>query len=210
MSFMTATKNFKSLKTCIAQRLAPCGFVARGDTFSLGKNDAMIVLEIQKDRKRSTKEEILFTINVGVSLNALRTSYVDGDVSSGELSSESCHWRERLGRLLVTKSDMWWAVNDEQSAQTVCNEIGNGLADYALPSVIELASSDALIQLWKSGYGQGLTEFERRSKLARLLCVLNRPEEARAAIQELEQASLGKSWENTAKFTANELRKLLI
>jgi hypothetical protein len=207
---MTAAKSFNSLKRCLAQRLAPCGFVARGDTFLREVIDAMVVLEIQKDRKRSSKEEILFTINVGISLNRLRTSDIDEDVPTGVLLPESCHWRERLGRLLVNQSDTWWAVSDEQSAQSVCHEVGSGLVEYALPKVIEIASSNALIQLWKNGYGQGLTEFERRSNLARLLCVSNRPEEARAAIDELEQASLGKSWENSAKFTANELRKLMI
>jgi hypothetical protein len=72
-----------------------------------------------------------------------------------------------------------------------------------------MASSDALVKSWQEGGGQGLTECERRVNLARLLVALGRKEEARAAAQALEDASLGKSSAVSAAVESSELRKPL-
>lgn len=206
MTIMTATKNFKSLKVCLANGLAPFGFAIEGDIFFRTVSDTILVLEVQKDRKYSTKEEIRFTINVGLSIDILRSSDLINGPSSVP-SPEKCHWRERLGRLLPAESDVWWSIRDEQSALAVCEEVVSGLIRVALPKVEAVASSESLATLWKEGRGRGLTEYERRANLAKLLCALKRTEEAKIAIQELENASLGKSWEVSARYDVKELRK---
>jgi Domain of unknown function (DUF4304) len=209
---MEAAKSFKHLKVCLAKRLAPSGFVADGDIVSRKMHDTLVVIEVQKDRKYSTKEEIRFTVNVGISADALRevAAVAVGSSSSDVPPPEKCHWRQRLGHLLPAQSDVWWSVRDAQTAQVACYEIAAGLTDIALPKVEAVASSDALVNAWQEGRGQGLTEYERRASLARLLMALGRKEEAQAAVQALEEASLGKSWAVSAAYDVKELRKQLL
>lgn len=208
---MDAPKGFRSLKSCLDKRLASIGFVANGYLLSRRTNDTVVVIDIQKDRKSSTKEEIRFTINVGISVDALREiAAVDGGPSSSEVPLlERCHWRQRLGRLLPAQRDVWWSVRDEQTAKSVCDEIASGLTDIAFPVLEAMASSDALVKAWQVGRGEGLTEYERRVNLAKLLIALGRREQAQAAVQALEDSSLGKSWAVSAAYDVRELRKQL-
>lgn len=208
---MDAAKSFKHLKACLAKCLAPNGFVADGDIVSREVHDTVVVLEVQKDRKYSTKDNIRFTLNVGISVDALRViaAATGGPLSSEVPSPENCHWRQRLGHLLPARSDVWWSVRDEQTAQAVCDQLAASLIDIALPKVDAMASSDALVNAWREGRGQGLTEYERRANLARLLMALGRKEEAQAAVQALEDASLGRSWAASAAYDVKELRRQL-
>lgn len=112
--------------------------------------------------------------------------------------------------MLPAQSDVWWSVRDEQTAQAVCDEIAAGLLDIALPKVEAMASSDALVNAWREGRGQGLTEYERRANLAKLLIALGRKEEAQAAVLALEDASLGKSWAMSAAYDLKEMRRQLL
>ena len=207
---MTAAKSFKDVGVGLRQRLASIGFAAAGSKLWRKVNDTLVVLETQKDRY-STEDEVRFTINLGISVDALRAIAAAAvGASLAEVPPpERCHWRARLGRLLGRQGDVWWSVRDEQSAQSVCDEIASDLIKVALPKVVEAASSEAMLRLWQEGRGQGLTEYEQRSNLARLLCTLNRAEEAKAAIQALEDASVGKSWEMSARYDVKDLRKQL-
>ncbi len=211
MNMMKPVEVFKHLKACLAKRLAPSGFVGTGDLVWRKVLDTVVVLEVQKDRKYSTEDEFRFTVNVGISVNALRdvVSARSGPSSEGVPPPEKCHWRQRLGHLLPAQSDVWWSIRDEQTARAVCDEIAAGLIDIALPQVELIASSEALARSWQEGRGQGLTEYERRINLARLLVALGRKEEAQSAVQALEAASLGKSWAVSAAFEVQELRKQL-
>jgi hypothetical protein len=65
-------------------------------------------------------------------------------------------------------------VCDEQSAQSVRDELAEGFIGIALPKVETMAFSEALIDAWQEGHGQGLTEYERRASLARLLIAKGR------------------------------------
>jgi hypothetical protein len=208
---MTATKSFKDFNVCLAKRLVPAGFAADRDILWCKVRDTVIVLEVQKDQKHSTKEEVRFTINIGVSIDVLRAgAAADGGGHSMEiLRPEKCHWRARLGRLLQAPSDVWWSVHDVQTAQSTCDEIAAAVLDVALPKVEAVASSEVLIRLWQEGQGQGLTEYERRVSLAKLLIALGRQAEAQEAVQALEKSSLGKSWERSASYDVQELSKRL-
>lgn len=206
---MKAAESFKHLKACLAKRLAPSGFVGAGNILWRKVHDTVVVVEIQKDRRYSTKEEVRFTVNAGISVDALRDviAAAGGPSSSDVPPPEGCHWRQRLGHLLPVQSDMWWSVRDEQSAQSVCDEIASGLIYIALPKVEAMASSEVLVRSWQEGRGQGLTEYERLVNLARLLIALGRTKEAQVAVQALEDASLGKAWAASATYDVKELRK---
>jgi hypothetical protein len=206
---MTAAKRFSEFKACLRKRLTPAGFAAEGELFSCKAQDVLIVLEILRDRKRSAKEVIRFTINVGISADALRTAAADGAQLSAIPRPETCHWRDRLGRLLGAESDVWWSVGSGLNTQSVCDEIADGLLETALPKVHAVASSDALVRLWQDGRGRGLTEYERRVNLVKMLLALGRREEARVAVQALQDSSKGRSWEASARYDVEVARRQL-
>lgn len=207
---MTAAKSFRDAKRCLARRLELYGFSSAGDMLVRKVRDTVVVLDIQKDRY-STKEEIRFTVNVGISVDALRVAVAEagGPSSTDVPRPEKGHWRSRLGRLLSEQGDTWWSVRDESTAQSVCEEVATSLIEVALPKIDMAASSDALVRSWQEGQGNGLTEYERRSNLAKLLYALNRIEEAKAAVDALEEACNGTSWEVSAKYDVRELRRQL-
>lgn len=212
LTIMNVGESFRLLKVCLLQRLARVGFVGHGRMMSCKVNDTIVVIEIQEDRKRGSKEEIHFTINIGIAVETLCEfeAVSNGLVSKrNPPSPDRCHWRQRLGHLLDARSDLWWSVRDEQSAQVVCDEIASGLTEIALPKVQAIASSEALLSAWQEGRGQGLTEYERRVSLVRLLIAMDRRGEAEAALQDLEAASRGRSWAVSAAYDVKELRKQL-
>lgn len=82
---MTATTSFNSFKKCLATHLRSKGFINVGDILSRKANDTVVILEVQSDRKQSSRDEIVFTINVGISVDALRTADVASICTRGAL-----------------------------------------------------------------------------------------------------------------------------
>ena len=205
---MSAAKSYKSFKRCLAKRLALEGYVGNGDRLTLKVSEAVIVFELQQDLKNSSKELVRFTVNAGISLDALRV-FFSGEPSESSVSTEQCHWRSRLGRLMPPPSDVWWTINNDEEAESRCGEIVSIIRDIAFPQIKTLAVVETFVQLWQSGRGQGLTEYERRISLARLLTALGRKSEAREALEAFEAASIGKAWAASAKVDARELNKHL-
>lgn len=205
---MSAAKSYKSFKRCLTKRLALEGYVGNGDTLTLKISEAVIVFELQQDLKNSSKESVRFTVNVGISLDALRAFFSDESSEAG-FSSEQCHWRSRLGRLMDSPSDLWWTITNDEEAESRCDEIISIIKDIAFPQIKTLAVAETFVQLWQSGKGQGLTEYERRISLARLLLALGRTSDAREALDAFEAASIGKAWAASAKVDVRELNKYL-
>ncbi|GGX88915.1 DUF4304 domain-containing protein [Massilia dura] len=203
---MNAAKNYKSFKRYLAKRLAPEGYVGNGNALTLKVSEAVIVFELQQDLKNSSKEMVRFTVNTGISLHALREFFSD-DSSESVFSAEQCHWRSRLGRLMDSPSDVWWTISNDEDVESRCDEIVSIIRDIALPQIKTLAVAETFVQLWKNGKGQGLTEYERRISLARLLWALGRETEAQGALEAFETASIGKGWAASAKVDARELKK---
>nr|WP_315835559.1 DUF4304 domain-containing protein [Bradyrhizobium prioritasuperba] len=187
---MSAAKSFKDFKQCLVKHLWPAGFVGADGLLSRKVNDTVVVLQVQKHRK-SSGDEIVFTINTGISVDALRTDAFSEASATKVLRPESCHWRQRLGRLLPAQTDVWWSLRDERDVRSTCDEIVEGLMGQALPRIDEAASSASLILLWRQDRGPGLTEYERRSNLARLLVALERIEEAKTAFARWRMLVLG-------------------
>jgi hypothetical protein len=205
---MTPAKNFSDFRLGLAQRLALYEFMASGNLLWRKRRDVSIVLEIQRDHKCSSKRETRFTINVGLFVEALKSA--DENVSSSSVPSpERCHSRQRLGHFGSTQGDIWWSVGEGHETQRVCETIAAEILNVALPKIESLASSEALIREWQEGRGHGLTDYERRLNLARLLLASGRNEEAQMAIQALEDGALGRSWAVSAKYEAKLLRKAL-
>lgn len=79
---MTATKGFSRFKKCFAKRLESIGFVSEDKVFSRRMNDTKIVVEVQRDVKWGTREQIFFTVNVGISADAIRMGPFDDPQSN--------------------------------------------------------------------------------------------------------------------------------
>jgi Domain of unknown function (DUF4304) len=204
---MNLTTYLKAATQCVTKRLKPEGFTVSGNIAWRKVHDTLVIVHIQSDRHNSA-DKARFTVNLGVSIDQLRILSANAVGLTGKEVPpiEKCHWRIRLGRLLLQKSDVWWAVHDGMSAHNSCEEIATGLIATALPIVYRLASSEALIAEWQGGRGEGLTEYERLANLAKLLCLLNRIDETKNAIRALEEASIGTSWEVSARCDVNALR----
>jgi len=205
---MSATKSFNQFKMLLAERLIEQGLHRRGDVLTKAMPEAVLVFELQKDSKNSSKEAVRFTVNVGIFLNALR-AFRCNDAAQADPSADQCHWRARLGRLTPAQADVWWTIRNDEEAKVLCDEIAKSISVDALPRIEGLTTADAFVDAWRSDKGQGLTEYERRANLARLLAVLGRKTEAREALHALTAASEGKAWAVAAKVDARELGKLL-
>jgi Domain of unknown function (DUF4304) len=206
---MNPSNNYKQVKTRLSELLRPSGFVGAGDIIWRGVNDTVVVIEFQRDLKHVPKSEVRFTINVGISLNVLRDDATNADQIGAATppSTNKCHWRNRLGRLLIANKDQWWTVDDEKTACTTADYIARELVDEALPVIEAEASSAKILVSWQAGIGPGLTEYERLVYLIRLLIALGRREEAGSALQVLREVSQGKSWERSAAYDLRELSK---
>lgn len=202
-----ALKAFNMVKACLTRFLASNGFSVKNYVAWRPINDTVLLIEIQKDKKHNSEDVIRFTVNIGISIDALRKFEAIPEVLPPTLAK--CHWRQRLGRLMPQEADLWWSVADNEDATLVCEQILKGLSDFALPKIKSIASSEVLMKFWEEDIGQGLTEYERRVYLARLLVFEKRGEQARAALESLEKASIGRLWEKSAAVEIEKLRDRL-
>ena len=79
------------------------------------------VINLQRS-KHSSRERILFTINLGVaSKRLLALERHPSDIST--VKEYECHWRERLDSLCLDEINKWWEVDHA----SVLTEVGTGL-----------------------------------------------------------------------------------
>lgn len=205
-----ATSYLKMMKQALSKRLAPLGFSLQGNTLSKDCNGVQILVEIQRDAKHGTKDELRFTLNVGLLSRALQ-DFENADQDSGYSipASDRWHWNSRMGNLLPERRDRWWVVAAADAVEPLIDELFKLLVAHVLPKLEPLAQDDQLLALWRSGGGSGLTEYRRRRSLAALLFALGRFVDAKVAINELSTASLGKSWEGAARYDVKVLSERL-
>lgn len=148
----------------IQQVLAPLKFRRRRHTFFADRNDVLWIVNIQKSIK-STKEALIVTVNLGILARSL-AERTDGN--SGHAEIWDCHWRSRLGHLMPENSDRWWRVASEEEASETAREVTLLLAEYGLPILEDLDSTDRLAALWETGKSPGLTAVQRDRYLSQL------------------------------------------
>jgi hypothetical protein len=197
---MAAKTSFRLFRRCLGKHLAPLGFKAYGELMALELSQAVIVLEPQKHHERPC-----VTINIGIALRAL----IDKNEESYPPAVDKCHWRNRLAHDMDVGTDGWWTLRDDMEAEDLCFRIATGLANITLPTLLARANPETFISSWSKGRSEGLTEYERRSNLARLLISLGRLEESAVAMQALSAASIDKAWRGTTKVELAEMEKKL-
>jgi Domain of unknown function (DUF4304) len=162
----------------IVEALRAFGFSRRGKrTVVSEQGDVLWLVELQKSKK-STGNELVFTINLGVYSLLLAKRLGQSD-RRPEVAD--CHWTQRLGVLSGELEDKWWDVSDVFEATNVGEEITRLLKNYALPTFARLGSTAALRALWQTGQCPGLTEYQRNEYLKVLM------QEKSAMLQQDEQ-----------------------
>jgi uncharacterized protein DUF4304 len=153
---------FKTMVSTVAARLSVRGFAKRGAVLhkSAGNNVALVEFQRSLD---STKERIVFTVNLGVICGDLSDERV-----SGKLSAMHAHWRERLGFLRPDRDDKWWEITAKTNVIALANELSAAIEELALPYLDKYLDSRALVALWESGKSPGITAGQRARLLEQL------------------------------------------
>jgi len=128
--------------------LRPMGFSKKAQLFSRPLNDVVQLVQLQGSAS-STAADVRCTVNVAV--------WVPELAADATASVEGAHWRQRIGNLGPEHSDFWWHIHDEQSLHEACVDLLRRVEAHALPALALMASSGALLVLWKSGRSPGLT-----------------------------------------------------
>lgn len=151
----------------ISPYMSKLGFVRKAQAFYARRGRNIEVVEFQKSR-RSTKAEILFTINLGICSDTLFRFFSDGREARFPSLNE-CHWTERLGMLAKIPGDKWWTIDERSNLDELTMELVDDLTKIAIPSMDSLVDDCALEALWHTGQAPGLTEFQRLMNLSVLL-----------------------------------------
>ena len=154
----------KLVSDTLKDKLRPHGFRAKGQQFVAERPESLLIVQTQRSRD-STKERVIFTVTVGVYCR--RVAECAGE-RSALMSVYQCHWNERIGFFSPEHRDVWWTVRSIGDAIRAAEDISNLVVQRALPQMEALATTTALVELWKSGVSPGLTEVQANRYLADL------------------------------------------
>jgi hypothetical protein len=197
-----ASELYKELITAISPLLKEKGFSRTGTRFYLRQGNNWGLLDFQKSRK-STADETIFTVNVGVCSGKLLTFFSPD--SPQKPSIEVCHWRERLGFLLPDRQDRWWVIRVTEPLSSLVDELKDYLAGAAVPAIERHLSDEQLCNEWLAGKSSGLTDIQRLINLSVLLKAAGAEDALRETLIELQAKSEGKP---TAPMVKQHLRRL--
>lgn len=174
---MTKTPAQALLDEVVQSALAPMlkgeGFRKSARTFRRTAERCVLVLNVQASQW-STKEELEFTVNLGVfypELNGLMQVGSWADPRTSGPTESSCHVRERLGNLTENRRDTWWQLRVGEASQAVAREVMEAVRDRGLPWLREMADFESA---WRHA--------ERRGRLvhaAALAVLVGQRDEAR-------------------------------
>jgi hypothetical protein len=201
--YMRAAELYKELFKEIGSFLKTKGFSRKGNCFYFRQGNNWGLLDFQKSRK-STAEEISFTINLGICSGKLQ-EFFSPDSLEQKPSIEACQWRERVGFLLPEHQDKWWLVRDVGPLASLVDELKGCLVRMVIPAIEQHLSDDLLCVEWSSGKSPGLTDIQRLMNLSVLLKVSGAANTLYDVMQELEVKSTGKP---TASMVKQHLRRL--
>ena len=179
----------------IGEFLKPLGFKKKNSTFYKIDDNNFGLVDIQKS-KSSSKESILFTINLGVCSGAIR-NYFDEYSALPEISE--CHWQKRIGFLLDQNNDHWWQIDSVSEIESLMENLIAVLKERALPEIDKNLSDNSLLDNWLKGISDGITELDRYINLTILLKIEKRDEELVKIAEEMRAFAKGKAFESTVR-----------
>ena len=164
MSRSVFDAKFEAVISGIADHLKPHGFVRQGKVLRAIDSGNASIVEFQRS-DRSSGQEIIFTVNVGV---------VCGDLLDAERTTikkstiEDAHLRSRLGGFLEPAQDTWWKIDASTDDKSLTTELSQLLVRRAVPYLEQYKHTRALIALWETGKSPGLTAVQRSRYLSEL------------------------------------------
>lgn len=126
----------------------------------LTKNDLNYYIGLQNSQSSTTS---VFKITINTEVASAAISKID------EISipiQHQCHYTRRIGAYLSPPSDIWWTINNTESAELLASETISLLKKLVLPTFDSLKITEDIISLWlsKNGY-LGITEGQRKHYL---------------------------------------------
>ncbi len=179
--------SYKTLIGLVSNFLKKEGFKKNSDEFYIHKDNNWGIISFQKS-KEANPNEFVFTINLGVVSNSIIT-YLGDKVDKPNILD--CHWKQRIGYLLSSKSDFWWKIDSTTNLDILTSEIINILETAAIPEIYKHISDESLEKMWLSNEYGGLTELERYINLTTILKIYNR-ENLDSIINEMKNYAIGK------------------
>jgi len=155
---------FDTLVRACAQGVAERGYALRRNRIVKVAGGNAAVLEFQRSQG-NTKEDLRFTVNVGVVCGAL---LADWQPLLARCGAADAHLGVRLGFLLPERSDRWWRITPQTDLGALIAELAAGIATVAAPYAERYLATEDLAALWRSGPCPGLTEFQKEKYLAEL------------------------------------------
>jgi len=192
-----------ALTRVFAPALRQAGFSRKGKTFYLQEQSNWGLVDFQKSTK-STADQVLFTLNLGVASSRLLRFYAAGQ-EVGQPALDQCHWRQRIGALLPRAEDKWWPIGATSDLDSVTHEVGDLLIHSGIPTIRENIGDDRLRDMWLSGVSPGLTDIQRLMHLTVLLQAIGPADQLDVILQELQRVSAGKP---TAPLVKSHIRQL--
>jgi len=169
MNNLNVSDVFSNLVKAIGESLMAIGYKRHGQLlkFLAGSNCGMIGFQ---RGMASSKDSILFTINLGVVCGALLDASI---VPLEKAQITDAHLSTRIGLLLPERQDKWWEINHSTDFQSLSKEILDTVWTKAVPYVSQFVDSKALCSLWESGQSPGLTKLQRDRYLGKLKKILS-------------------------------------
>jgi hypothetical protein len=145
--------------------LAPLGYRRSGASFQRELSEVVHLVELQS-AQGAADNQVAVTVNLGVYAPVL----VDADIRQYiRPSIPQAHWRERLGILLPERRDRWWTIESAEAADLTGCEIAGSVEVFGLPTLAKIPDLAALRRIWEAGASPGLSDYQRRRHLERLL-----------------------------------------
>jgi hypothetical protein len=157
MGGTTVNELFDRVIRTTTARLQPLGFSQRGLVLRVMGQDTCGIVQFQRSTK-SSKDRILFTINLGVVCGEL---LVNGCEGLRRARVSDAHVRQRIGSFLPRRPDRWWEITRSTDPDALALEISGLLVEEAVPFIQGLLSPGSIISLWESGQSPGITDGER-------------------------------------------------
>jgi hypothetical protein len=154
------------VRKCIQPELKFKGWIGSCPTFYLSRDSNWGIINFQKSVS-NTREEIKFTVNLGVVCGRIRRFLEPGRADIRPTVWDS-NWWQRLPGLVAESQDKWWSINETTKVTDLCKEILPMILNIAVPQVEKLLTDEALRDLWLTGNGGG-TKFQRLERLSILL-----------------------------------------
>jgi hypothetical protein len=114
---------------------------------------------------KNSRDKLLFTVNVGIVCGDIMDSEAPlGDIRKARVINAQV--RLRIGGFLPGRPDKWWEITNTTDADSLAREVSDLLFAEAVPYIALHISTAAIISLWESGQGPGLTDRQRADLLA--------------------------------------------